>query len=81
MKIRIKFKNIDTGKRRCRICGYIYDPEKGDPLRNISPGIPFEELPDNWRCPVCKYQKWQFSIVLSEPPSELEKELLSESEN
>ena len=81
MEIKVKFKDIDTGKRRCRICGYIYDPEKGDPLRNISPGIPFEDLPDNWRCPVCKYQKWQFSIVLAEPPLEEEKSLLFDDEN
>ncbi len=78
MKIRVNFKNVDTGKRRCRICGYIYDPEKGDPLRNISPGVIFEELPDNWRCPVCKYQKWQFSIILEEPPVPEEKELLAD---
>ncbi|NPA51328.1 MAG: rubredoxin [Aquificae bacterium] len=76
MEIKINFKKVDTGKRRCRICGYIYDPKKGDPLRNISPGIYFEDLPDSWRCPVCKYQKWQFWIILEEPPIPEEKELL-----
>ncbi len=66
MKIKVKYKNIDTDKRKCRVCGYIYDPEKGDELRAISPGILFEDLPDNWRCPVCKYPKGQFIIVRKE---------------
>nr|WP_281271960.1 rubredoxin [Hydrogenothermus marinus] len=62
----MKVRNLDTGKRRCRICGYIYDPEKGDEIHNISPGISFEELPDNWRCPVCKYSKSFFRIIYNE---------------
>jgi flavin reductase (DIM6/NTAB) family NADH-FMN oxidoreductase RutF/rubredoxin len=40
-------------KYRCTICGYIYDPEKGDPDSGIKPGTPFEKLPDEWVCPVC----------------------------
>ena len=35
-------------KYKCTVCGYIYDPEKGDPDSGIRPGIPFEELPDDW---------------------------------
>jgi rubredoxin len=38
---------------RCRICGYIYDPSRGDASQGISPGIPFDELPGNFRCPKC----------------------------
>lgn len=34
-------------------CGYIYDPEIGDEDNGIKPGTPFEELPDDWMCPVC----------------------------
>jgi len=37
----------------CTCCGYIYDPEAGDPANGIPPDTPFEELPDTWVCPVC----------------------------
>ena len=37
----------------CVNCGYVYDPEKGDPMNNIPPGTPFEDLPHEWVCPVC----------------------------
>jgi rubredoxin len=45
---------------RCIVCGYIYDPELGDPDGSIEPGVPFEKLPDNWLCPVCGADKSQF---------------------
>ena len=38
----------------CKICGYEYDPEKGDPSQGIYPGTPFDELPASWKCPKCK---------------------------
>lgn len=34
-------------------CGYLYDPERGDPDQDAPPGTNFEALPDDWRCPVC----------------------------
>lgn len=37
----------------CSNCGYIYRPEKGDPAHGIPPGTPFEDLPDDWVCPLC----------------------------
>ena len=37
----------------CTCCGYIYDPEAGDPEHGIPPGTPFEELPEGWVCPLC----------------------------
>ena len=40
-------------KYECTVCGYIYDPEKGDPDNGIIPGTSFEQLPDTWVCPVC----------------------------
>ncbi len=40
-------------KYECTVCGYIYDPAKGDPDRGIAPGTPFEQLPDDWVCPDC----------------------------
>ena len=40
-------------KWECTACGYIYDPEKGDPENGINPGTPFEDLPEEWVCPQC----------------------------
>ncbi len=47
----------------CTVCGYIYDPEKGDPGSGTEPGTPFEELPDDWVCPVCGAAKEYFKPV------------------
>lgn len=45
----------------CDICGYIYDPELGDSAQDIAPGTAFDDLPDDWVCPVCGVGKDQFS--------------------
>ena len=45
----------------CLVCGYIYDPEEGDPDNGIEPGTPFEELPNDWVCPECGAPKEEFS--------------------
>ena len=37
----------------CTCCGYTYDPEKGDELNNVAPGVAFDELPESWVCPLC----------------------------
>ena len=50
-------------KYRCTVCGYIYDPEKGDPDSGIKPGTAFEDIPDDWVCPVCGAAKDQFEKV------------------
>ena len=50
-------------KWRCELCGYIYEPETGDPEGGIKPGTPFEELPDEWACPVCSAGKDQFTKI------------------
>lgn len=47
-------------KYACALCGYVYDPGEGDPEHDIDPGIPFEELPDDWLCPVCGAGKDEF---------------------
>jgi flavin reductase (DIM6/NTAB) family NADH-FMN oxidoreductase RutF/rubredoxin len=47
-------------KYQCTVCGYIYDPELGDPDGGIKPGTPFEKIPDDWVCPVCGASKDQF---------------------
>jgi rubredoxin len=54
-------RRIAMKKYRCNVCGYVYDPETGDPSRNIPPGTPFEKLPDDWTCPVCGASKEDFS--------------------
>ena len=36
----------------CTVCGYVYDPEVGDPENDIAPGTPFEQLPEDWVCPL-----------------------------
>ncbi len=47
-------------KYRCSVCGYVYDPEVGDPDGDIKPGTRFEDIPDTWVCPVCGASKDQF---------------------
>ena len=47
-------------KYQCTLCGYIYDPEIGDPDSGIAPNTPFEELPDGWTCPQCGASKSDF---------------------
>lgn len=47
-------------KYECTVCGYIYDPEKGDPEHGINPGTPFDALPDDWVCPLCGAAKDMF---------------------
>jgi rubredoxin len=47
----------------CNVCGYIYDPNNGDTDNGILAGTPFEELPDDYLCPICGVGKDQFSPV------------------
>ncbi|MGA1876233.1 MAG: rubredoxin [bacterium] len=47
----------------CNVCGYIYDPSAGDPDGGIAPGTDFENLPDDWVCPVCGAPRSEFSPV------------------
>ena len=44
----------------CTVCGYVYDPEVGDPENDIAPGTPFEQLPEDWVCPLCGMGKEVF---------------------
>ncbi len=44
----------------CTVCGYLYDPQKGDPDNDVAPGTPFDKVPDSWVCPVCGASKDQF---------------------
>lgn len=47
-------------KWECQVCGYVYDPAEGD---GAAPGTPFEELPEDWVCPVCGVGKDQFERI------------------
>ena len=47
-------------KWECMVCGYVYDPAKGDPDNGVAPGTPFEDLPDDWVCPECGADKSMF---------------------
>ncbi len=50
----------ESVKYQCAACGYIYDPDKGDPDSGIKPGTKFEDIPDDWVCPVCGAEKQDF---------------------
>ena len=50
-------------KWECASCGYVYDPEQGDPEIGIDPGTAFEDLPDDWICPDCAVSKNAFHEV------------------
>jgi len=47
-------------------CGYIYDPDRGDRRHHISKGTKFEDLPDDWVCPVCGASKKNFKRLSEE---------------
>ncbi len=47
----------------CTVCGYVYDPEKGDPDAGIAPGTPFEELDESYVCPLCGVGKELFDAI------------------
>ncbi|HIH97901.1 MAG TPA: High molecular weight rubredoxin [Thermoplasmata archaeon] len=51
---------VKMDKYVCLVCGYVYDPEKGDPDSGIKSGTPFEELPEDWVCPICGAGKDEF---------------------
>ena len=50
-------------KYRCTVCGYIYDPEKGNPDSGIEPGTAFEDIADDWFCPQCHSTKSHFEPI------------------
>lgn len=59
----INFKRtfITMAKFICDTCGYVYDPAVGDPENGIEPGTAFEDLPEDWVCPLCGVGKEDFS--------------------
>lgn len=51
----------------CRACGLVYDEEQGDPDSGIAPGTRFEDIPDDWCCPLCGVTKADFELCAPPP--------------
>jgi rubredoxin len=54
----------------CQLCGYVYNPKKGDPENGVAPGTDFEDVSEDWSCPLCGAMKEDF-----EPSQDSEYEL------
>lgn len=50
-------------KYKCKSCGFVYDPEAGDSMSGIEPGTPFEDLPEDYLCPLCGVGKKEFFLL------------------
>lgn len=50
-------------KYECTVCHWVYDPQVGDPDNGIAPGTPFEQIPEDWICPLCGVSKEDFEVV------------------
>ncbi|AAP99425.1 MULTISPECIES: rubredoxin [Prochlorococcus] len=50
-------------KHQCKDCIYSYDPKLGDPSQGVPPGVPFDDLPASWVCPLCKASKKRFKVL------------------
>jgi rubredoxin len=59
----LKETQMNMAKYKCLACEYVYDPLKGDPDTGIPPGTSFEDIPDDWTCPICGVGKEQFEKV------------------
>jgi len=46
--------------KKCIICGYVYNPEEGDPAGGVAPGTAFDDIDDDWKCPLCSAGKEEF---------------------
>lgn len=53
----------------CETCGFVYDPKQGDPDGGLPPGTKFEDIPDDWMCPICGARKRDFRAM--EPGEEI----------
>lgn len=51
----------------CNACGWIYDEAKGDPDSGLAPGTRYEDIPDDWACPLCNVTKADFSPYTPPP--------------
>jgi rubredoxin len=53
-------KDSTMKKYVCLVCGYEYDPEEGDPANDVAPGTAWEDVPEDWTCPICGAGKEEF---------------------
>jgi rubredoxin len=58
-----EFKGGFMAKYVCTLCGWVYDPAEGDPDGGVAPGTAFEDIPEDWVCPVCGATKSAFEKV------------------
>lgn len=56
--------SADSAKYQCLVCDHIYDPVEGDPDGGIAPGTAFDDIPDDWVCPVCGAAKSDFEKMV-----------------
>ena len=47
-------------KAKCSVCGYVYDPKKGDVVGSVEPNVEFDDLPHDWVCPICRAGRDKF---------------------
>lgn len=52
---------LSMEKYVCDVCGYVYDPAEGDPDNGVQPGTSFDDIPEDWVCPLCGVGKDMFS--------------------
>jgi rubredoxin len=57
---KINIKEFFMAKHECKVCGYVYDVEEGDRENGVAPGTAFEDIPENWACPICGATKSYF---------------------
>lgn len=57
---------------QCNVCQHIYDPREGDPIRGVESGVSFNDLPEDWKCPVCGVGKESFHEIVGSGELELE---------
>ncbi|MEM0350806.1 MAG: rubredoxin [Archaeoglobaceae archaeon] len=50
-------------KYQCTVCGYVYNEDEGDPESGVPPGTKWEDLPEDWVCPICGATKDQFEKI------------------
>lgn len=55
--------SIPMKKYRCKPCGWVYDPAVGDPESGVAAGTSFEDIPDDWACPLCGADKSDFEPI------------------
>ncbi len=50
---------------QCQVCGFVYFEEEGDPDGGLAPGTRFEDIPEDWLCPVCGVTKADFELRMT----------------